>query len=165
MPIPSVLCMYAFPWKQPGLLANHDGPDKWQIDFLTELGAEVKARNFDGHTPVNADPHDPSIRAWHREINSFRLADAVDHEHAAPLQRHRSPPTPRTSCRPRPGRHLQYWHKLSITRHWFEISTERMWMRDQKESWFVAAASHEEKNSEAFAGQQAADSTSFLHLR
>jgi len=56
---------------------------------------------------------------------------------------------------------LQYWHKLSITRHWFEISTEKMWMRDQKEAWFVVAASHEEKNSEAFAGQHAADSTSF----
>jgi len=36
-----------------------------------------------------------------------------------------------------------------------------MWVRDQKESWFVSAASHEEKNSEAFAGQHASDSTSF----
>ena len=56
---------------------------------------------------------------------------------------------------------IQYWHKLSITRHWFEITTEQMYARDQKEAWFVSAASHEEKNSEAFAGQHAADSTSF----
>jgi len=56
---------------------------------------------------------------------------------------------------------IQYWCKLSIARHCFEISTEKMWMKDQKEGWFVSAASHEEKNSEAFAGQHALDSTSF----
>src|SRR5262249_31061228 len=56
---------------------------------------------------------------------------------------------------------LQHWLKLCVTRHWFECSTERMWAKDQKESWFCAAASHEEKNSEAFAGQHAIDSTSF----
>ena len=44
---------YAFPWSSPGLLAKHDGPDLWQKDFLTDLGAEVKARAFDGPTPVN----------------------------------------------------------------------------------------------------------------
>src|SRR5215813_12055279 len=56
---------------------------------------------------------------------------------------------------------LQHWLKLCVTRHWFEISTERMWARDQKESWFVAASTCAEQNSESFAGQHAADSTSF----
>jgi len=55
---------------------------------------------------------------------------------------------------------LQYWLKLCVTRHWFEISTERMWARDQKESWFVAASTCAEENSESFA-QHALDSTSF----
>src|SRR6185312_7101648 len=46
-------------------------------------------------------------------------------------------------------------------RHWFEISTERMNARDQRESWFVAAASPEEKHTESYAGQHASDATSF----
>src|SRR5215472_4492481 len=56
---------------------------------------------------------------------------------------------------------LQYWLKLCVTRHWFEISTEKMWARDQRESWFVVASTCAEENSEAFAGQHSLDSTSF----
>ncbi len=56
---------------------------------------------------------------------------------------------------------LQHWHKLAITRHWFECTTEKLSARDQKEAWFAAATSHEETNAEAFHGQHAADSTSF----
>src|SRR5260370_37535940 len=43
---------YAFPWGK-GLLEHHDGPDTWQLEFLSQLGAEVRKRNFDGHTPVD----------------------------------------------------------------------------------------------------------------
>jgi len=44
---------YVFPWGRPGLLAKHTGPDSWQEEFLADLGAEVKARKFDGHTAVS----------------------------------------------------------------------------------------------------------------
>ncbi len=42
-----------FPWRQPGKGLEHaDGPDVWQADFLTRLGDAVKARAFNGRTPV-----------------------------------------------------------------------------------------------------------------
>lgn len=44
--------MYAYPWRRPGLLQQHEGPDKWQRDFLLELGRQVKERRFDGTQPV-----------------------------------------------------------------------------------------------------------------
>ena len=49
---PHGFVLYAYPWRQPGLLEHHDGPDDWQRDFLIELGRQVKERNFDGVNPV-----------------------------------------------------------------------------------------------------------------
>ena len=150
---------YAFPWGK-GLLEHHDGPDTWQAEFLTELGAEVRKRNFDGHTPVapirmtRASGHGIGKSAMSAWVSLWimstrpRCRGTVTANTAAQLQN-------------KTWAQLQYWQKLSITSHWFDISTEKMWARDQKESWFVAATSHEEKNSEAFAGQHAIDSTSF----
>jgi hypothetical protein len=152
--------MYAFPWGRPGLLANHDGPDTWQIDFLTELGGEVKARNFDGHTPVN--PIRMAAASGHG-IGKSTLSAWLTLWIMSTRPRSKGTITANTGAQlqTKTWAQLQYWLKLAITRHWFEISTERMWARDQKESWFVSAASHEEKNSEAFAGQHANDATSF----
>jgi len=152
--------MYAFPWGCPGLLSKHEGPDTWQRDFLTELGAEVKARGFDGHTPVNPIR---MTRASGHGIGKSTMSAWVTLWVMSTRPRAKGTVTANTSAQlqTKTWAQLQHWHKLAITRHWFECSTEKLWMRDQRESWFVAAASHEEKNSEAFAGQHASDSTSF----
>lgn len=42
-----------FPWGE-GELRGFDGPDKWQEDYLAELGEAVKARGFDGVNAVEA---------------------------------------------------------------------------------------------------------------
>ncbi len=151
---------YAFPWSSPGLLAQHPGPDTWQQEFMLDLGAEVKARNFDGHNPVNPIR---MTRASGHGIGKGAQSAWLALWLMSTRPRSKGTITANTSYQlsTKTWAQLQYWHKLCITRHWFEISTEKMWARDQKESWFVAAASHEEKNSEAFAGQHANDSTSF----
>lgn len=56
---------------------------------------------------------------------------------------------------------IQTWTKLCITAHWFTVTGDRMYYTGKKESWFVSAQSCKEENSEAFAGQHAAQSTSF----
>jgi len=60
---PAGFVRYAFPWGQPGLLSRHEGPDAWQLEFLADLGAAVKARKFDGHTPV--DPIRMAVASGH----------------------------------------------------------------------------------------------------
>src|SRR5215467_9935132 len=45
---------WAYPWGKPGPLEKYPGPDAWQADFLEELGAEARKRNFDGVTAVQA---------------------------------------------------------------------------------------------------------------
>ena len=49
---PFAFVRYAYPWGKPGFLQNHEGPDKWQKEFLIELGEQVKQRAFDGFQPV-----------------------------------------------------------------------------------------------------------------
>lgn len=55
-----------------------------------------------------------------------------------------------------------------ITGHWFEINTAKGSMRAYHKEfpteWFVSAQTSKEENSEAFAGQHAANSTSFFIL-
>jgi hypothetical protein len=56
---------------------------------------------------------------------------------------------------------IQRWTALCLTGHWFAVTSKRMYHLAHRESWFCAPQSSKEDNSEAFAGQHAADSTSF----
>ena len=41
-----------YPWGEPGPLRDATGPDEWQVQFLNELGAEVRKRAFNGINAV-----------------------------------------------------------------------------------------------------------------
>jgi len=56
---------------------------------------------------------------------------------------------------------IKRWMALCITKDWFVAGDQRLYHKDHKDSWFCAPQSSKEENSEAFAGQHAADSTSF----
>src|SRR5450755_4169170 len=56
---------------------------------------------------------------------------------------------------------IQKWHKLCAIAPWFVCTTNRLYHRDNKETWFCSPATCKEENSEAFAGQHAADASSF----
>src|SRR5581483_9050945 len=53
------------------------------------------------------------------------------------------------------------WNRLCITSPWFLATGTRIYHRNYPETWFCSAQSCREENSEAFAGQHAASSTSF----
>ena len=56
---------------------------------------------------------------------------------------------------------IRKWMKLSVASHWFTIGASKIYHNDYPESWFCSAQTCREENSEAFAGQHAANSTSF----
>ncbi len=56
---------------------------------------------------------------------------------------------------------IQRWTALCLTAPWFVLNSKVMYHAQHKTSWFCAIQSSKEENSEAFAGQHAADSTSF----
>jgi hypothetical protein len=151
---------WAYPWGQPGPLEKYAGPDDWQADFLRELGEEVRKRNFDGVTPVL--PVRFATSSGHGIGKSVLVAFIVDWIMST-RQDAQGTVTANTFTQlsTRTWATLQTWTKRCITGHWFEVTGERMYHKQFKESWFCSAQSCKEDNSEAFAGQHAATSTSF----
>lgn len=150
----------AYPWREPGPLSEHDGPDFWQTQFLTRLGEEVRKRGFDGVTPVQ--PIRCATSSGHGIGKSVMVAWLVDwimstRPHA------QGTVTANTfkQLETKTWAAVQRWTKLCITGPWFTVVSNRMYHTGHRESWFCAPQSCREENSEAFAGQHAADSTSF----
>lgn len=151
---------YVFPWGKPGLLEHHSGPDQWQEDFLKRLAIEVQKRNFDGMSPVA--PIRMLVSSGHG-IGKSVLAAWLTLWIMATRPRCRGVVSASTwqQLSTRTWSSIQQWSKLGLCSSWFTVTADRMWFRNQKEAWFTTPQSCKEQNSEAFAGQHAADSSSF----
>lgn len=157
-PLGFVLACY--PWGEPGPLLDHEGPDTWQTEALTRIGDEVRRRRFDGVHAV--EPIRIAVSSGHGIGKSTLQAWLVDWIMCT-RPRARGTVTANTSTQldTKTWAAIQWWTKLCLCAHWFEVNSTRMYRKDQRESWFCAPQSCKEENSEAFAGQHAADSTSF----
>lgn len=152
--------MFAYPWGEPGVLASHAGPDTWQTEALVWIGEQVKDRAFDGVHAVS--PIREATSSGHGIGKSTLVGFLVDWIMSTrPHCRGTITANTMTQLQTRTWASVQRWTRLCKTAHWFEINTERMYRKGYKESWFCAPQSSKEENSEAFAGQHAADSTSF----
>lgn len=152
--------LWAYPWGQPGPVEKYAGPDEWQADFLRELGEEVRKRGFDGVTPVM--PIRFTTASGHGIGKSVLVAFIVNWIMSTrPHSQGTVTANTFQQLSTRTWSTLQTWTKRSKTAHWFEVTGERMYHKHFKESWFCSAQSCREDNSEAFAGQHAATSTSF----
>jgi hypothetical protein len=152
--------MACYPWGEDGPLKDHSGPDIWQADFLSSIGEEVKRNGFDGLKPV--PPVRRAVSSGHGIGKSVMVAWLVDwimstRPHAQGTITANSFQQLETKT----WAAIQRWTKLCITGHWFNVTSNRMYQWDNKDSWFCAPQSSKKENSEAFAGQHAADSTSF----
>lgn len=153
--------MFAFPWGKPGtILEHHKGPCPCQQKLLSILGEEIRKRNFDGKTPVKpiriavASGHGIGKSAFFGMINNFILStrtNAIGTVTASTF----------TQLSTKTWAAITAWNKLSITGHWFEVTTDRAYRIGKKESWFSSAQTCSEENSQAFAGQHANTSTSY----
>lgn len=149
----------AYPWGEEGLLKDHTGPDKWQTEFLAGIGAEVKANGFSGK-PV--PPVRRAVSSGHGIGKSVMVAWLVDWIMSTrPHCQGTVTANTFTQLETKTWAAITRWTKLCFTSHWFTVTSNRMYQNENKDSWFCAPQSSKEENSEAFAGQHAADSTSF----
>lgn len=151
---------FAYPWGEPGPLERYAGPDTWQADFLDELGKEVRKRKFDGFNPVL--PVRMATASGHGIGKSVLVAFLVNWIMSTrPHAKGTITANTFQQLSTRTWATIQTWTKRCVTAHWFIVTNEKMYHANHKESWFCSAQSCKEENSEAFAGQHAADSTSF----
>jgi hypothetical protein len=144
----------------PGASWDCDGPDAWQTDFLERLGAAVRKRAFDGEHPVA--PIRMAVSSGHGVGKSTLVAWLVNWIMST-RPRCRGTVTANTwlQLRDKTWAAIQRWTGLCLTGHWFVVTSDRIVHPEHRASWFCAIQSCAEEKNEAFAGQHAADSTSF----
>jgi len=152
--------LMAYPWGEEGPLKEHAGPDTWQAEFLKSIGEEIKGKAFDGTHAVA--PVRRAVSSGHGIGKSVVVAWLVDWIMSTrPHCQGTITANTFTQLETKTWAAIQRWTKLCITSHWFLVTSKRMYQVDNRDSWFCAPQSSQEENSEAFAGQHAADSTSF----
>ena len=156
--------MFAWPWKvKGGPLEMYDGPDEWQRAFLKDIGRQVKENAFDGRRAVK--PIREAVSSGHgigKGVMSAMLTSWI----LSTRPNCQGTITANTfpQLQVRTWATLQKWLKMCITAHWFRIGGEKIECKFAPSSWFVSAQTCKEENSESFAGQHAANSTSFYIL-
>ncbi len=154
---------FAFPWREPGPLAEYDGPDQWQTEFLAELGAKVKERGFNGVDAVDAIRE--AVASGHG-IGKSTIAGWLVSWLMSTRPHSIGTVTSNTfaQLQSKTWASIQRWMKLGITEHWFKIGGDRIYAKESPDTWYCTAQTCRENNSEAFAGQHAANSTSWYLL-
>ena len=169
--------MYSFPWNTnpsiqlvelaPDYQAKYGskyGPDEWACKWLEELGEEVRKRGFNGRDAV--DPIQFTTASGHG-IGKSTLTAWLIMWIMSTRPNCQGTVTANTAeqLRTKTWAELGKWHKMSVTRHWFIYNSGRgnmsIYQTENKEEWKCSAQTSREENSESFAGQHAASSTSF----
>ena len=167
--------LYAYPWDSDRSLQLvklpepwsfvYDcefGPDAWACHLLEDIGAEVRARGFDGVTAV--PPIQFAVSSGHG-IGKSAMAAWLAHWIMSTRPHSRGVVTANTGeqLASKTWAGVAAWVNRSVNRHWFSITTGKGAMRmvhvDHPESWRVDAQTSREENSESFAGLHAASST------
>ncbi len=137
----------AFDWGQ-GDLKGFDGPDKWQREFLKDLGKQLKRKERYGG-PVRlsvASGHGVGKSALVSWIALFYMSTRPGCLGTVTANTERQ-------LKNRTWRELAKWHKLCINRDMFKWEKESFRAIEDPETWYTAAIPWSENNSEAFAGQ------------
>ena len=140
------------------------GPDKWACEYLDEWGKEIRKRKFNGRDPV--DPVQMSTASGHGIGKTTISAWIIQFIMATrPFSQGTVTATVEPQLRTKTWAELGKWHKRSILKDIFAIQSSRgallYYHPDYKEEWFAQGITCREENSESFAGQHAANSTSW----
>jgi len=155
--------IFSYPWGS-GELRGFSGPRDWQRDFLEQLGEEVRKRAFDG---VNAVPPIQFSTASGHGIGKSALVSWIVRwiMDTRPFAKGTVTANTATQLKTKTWGELAKWHAMGITRHWWGINTSagnlNYFNKDYPDTWRVDGQTCREENSEAFAGQHVANSTSF----
>ena len=156
--------LFAFPWGE-GSLKGFDGPDTWAREFLEDLGQQVRDRAFNGIDAV--DPIMFSTASGHGIGKSAMVAWLVNWIMSTrPHSKGTITANTAQQLRSKTFSEIGKWWNLSITKDWFEFNggsmgSLNMYAKASPLTWRCDGQTSEERNSEAFAGQHAANSTSF----
>ncbi len=169
--------MFSYPWDtDPAIqlvelapqyrerFSSQYGPDVWACEFLDDLGAEIRERAFNGRDPV--EPVKFATASGHGIGKSTLVAWIIKFiMDTRPFAKGTVTANTDMQLQSKTWAELGKWHRRSLTEHWFDFNTGRGSMilkhKQFPDEWFVRAQTSRKENSEGFAGQHSASSTSF----
>ena len=136
---------YAFPWGS-GELAKHPGPDTWQAQILTDLGAGLI--NFGQAVQIAvASGNDIGKSALIAVLILWSMSTREDTRGVVTANTD-------TQLRTKTWPELKKWHNLAINKHWFTVTATAIFSndKDHDKTWRIDAVPWAENNIAAFAG-------------
>lgn len=160
--------MYAYPWGEQGSLEAETGPDDNQKEFLTSLGNEVKGWRCGEDTGQIFNGSDPVMPIKMAETSGHGTGKSAMGAWLADWILSTRPHSVGTvtagtfkQLDERTWAAIQFWTKLCITAHWFDIQAGGIYHKQFPDTWKVQAQTSKEENAQSFAGQHARTSTSW----
>lgn len=152
---------FAFTWGEGPLKGMK--LKRWQKRYLQQLADAILERGFDGIKAVK--PIRKSIASGHGIGKSALVAIVILFIMVTrPYCKGTVTATTNAQLRTKTWAELAKWKNRCLYGHWFDMnvgSQMSIYHVEAKEEWVCNAYSCKEENSESFAGQHAADSTSF----
>jgi len=151
---PYGFAMYAYPWGEPGPLAEETGPDEWQTMILKDIGHALQhgwvdnnGRRVDCSTGIYI-----AVSSGHG-IGKSALMAMLDQWWMSTKPNCQIVTTANTmsQLQDKTWREQAKWHNLLINRHWFEWSASKFRCLASN-TWFSAAVPWSEHKPAAFAG-------------
>lgn len=137
--------LFAFPWGQ-GELAKFDGPDAWQVEILTALGAGLITA-LEAIQIAIASGHGIGKSAFVAWLILWAICTREDTRGVVTANTD-------TQLRTKTWPELMKWHRLCICSHWFEVTATAIFSKQpqHEKTWRIDSVPWSESNTEAFAG-------------
>ena len=153
---PDKLALLLWDWNS-GELTGVEQPDVWQMQFLRELGEDMRSRNFNG---VDAVRKILKSRGSGRGIGKSSMVGMVTVILLAAF------PDAKITVMANSGNQLDArtwpeickWMRRSIVAHWFEVNTSMIYRKGGRDAWFAVSSTWNLENPQSSAGQQNAGS-------
>ena len=147
------------PWKSRYPHCKY-GPDKWMCEMLDEVGEHVRRNNFDGSQSV--DPLRMAVASGHGIGKSAGTAMLVVWLMATrPHSKGVVTANTASQLETKTFAEIKKWLKRSLVSDLFVIKSMSIESKESPESWRLDAITCKEENSESFAGQHSASSSSY----
>jgi hypothetical protein len=141
-------CMFAFPWGEKGTpLENLSGPRTWQrgvLQTITDHLSDPATR----YTPCRiavASGHGVGKSALVGILSKWALDCWVDARAVVTANTE-------TQLVTKTSPEVAKWHRMAITRDWFDIATMKISSKERPSSWRMDFVTWSANNTEAFAG-------------
>ena len=138
--------LYAFPWAEPGELADHEGPDDWQRVILGQIRDGLLTANEAIQEAV-ASGHGPGKSALVAWLIIWAISTFPDTKGVVTANTE-------VQLRTKTWSEVSKWHRLFIGKHRFTLTATALYAADpdHEKTWRIDAIAWSERNTEAFAG-------------